>query len=248
MIRKIFFAGAAVLIMASSAHAGVIFGIILNPTTTAGPNSGSNRSGANTWQVYAVDDDPVTATNQGISSYQFQLTGAGATNHRSPNATFDDSNANPAGSGFSLARQTTPSIAAAEPTPPPGGDAAVAAAIANGDYFPILGFGQTASSFSAKYPSASPANSTAWGNYTSSLVAPRNGHNWVFIAEGTGNPTFVPGSLVVTLFNSATSYTSAFAVNPQFEVLGAAIPEPASLVLLGVAAIGSFGFLRRRRG
>jgi hypothetical protein len=242
MIRKTFFGAAAVLILTSGANAGVIFGLLLNPVTTAGPNSGSNRSGANTWHVYAWDDDPVTPTNQGISSYQFQLSGTGAINHRSPNATFEDSNANPAGSGFSLARQTTPSIAAAEPTPPPGGDAAVAAAIANGDYFPILGFGQTAGSFSTRYPSAAPPSNTAWGNYLP--VGAVNGHAPVFIAEGTGNPQYVAGSLVVTLFNSSTSYTSAFAVNPQFVV----IPEPASVALVGLVAIGGVSFIRRRRG
>ena len=46
MLRKIFFAALAALIMASSANAGVIVGLLLNPASTAGGGATSNRSGA----------------------------------------------------------------------------------------------------------------------------------------------------------------------------------------------------------
>jgi hypothetical protein len=53
MLRKIFFAGSAALLMATSANAGVILGVLPNPTSTAGVAT-STRSGAGTWQMYAI--------------------------------------------------------------------------------------------------------------------------------------------------------------------------------------------------
>src|SRR4029079_18027570 len=144
------------------------FGLIVDPTTTAGPNSSSNRSGVGTWQVFALDD---SSGNSGISSYDVSLTVSAGTmtpNHRSPSTSYDaDGGGTPAQSGFTFLRQTlgnnTPTVqlTGAQNTPP----SADSSANVGVDYYPISGFGQTASSFAAKYSNTilGPTTGAAWG-------------------------------------------------------------------------------------
>ena len=55
MVRKVFYACIAALILASTADAGVILGLLKDPANTAGVAT-SNRSGPGTWQLYAIED------------------------------------------------------------------------------------------------------------------------------------------------------------------------------------------------
>src|ERR1700759_1132862 len=104
MVRKVLFAAVAALIMASSANAGVILGLLLNPASTAGVAT-SNRSGPNTWQLYAIED--AAATDVGIQSYNVTMTNAVAINHRSPNGTYVDGDGDPSSWGFTFSRSGT---------------------------------------------------------------------------------------------------------------------------------------------
>src|SRR5258708_1282629 len=60
----------AAVFSGSAAQAAVFVSLLLDPATTAGVGSSSNRSGSGAWQVYAVDDSP---GNFGISSFDVKL-------------------------------------------------------------------------------------------------------------------------------------------------------------------------------
>src|SRR4051794_28216842 len=186
---------------ATTSDAAVIFGLMIDPSTTAGAASNSNRSGLGTWQRYAVDN---TSGNSGISSFDVTLSNPGGTiaaSNRAPQTSYDaDGGGTAASSGFTFLRQTLNNnnaiieLTGAQNTPPNANSSANVGV----DYFPISGFGQTASSFSAVYPNAilGPTTGAQWGNYLDPYLDPNEhvfdidtgqylgnlaGHHWVFL-------------------------------------------------------------------
>jgi len=259
MIRKTFFAGLAALLFASGANAATILGLVVDPATTAGANSNSTRSGAGTWHLYAVDND----TNFGISSFDATLTTVGGTftnsSNRSPATNYDDGNGNAIPTGFNLLRQTlgngtaSVELTGAQPTPP----SADSSANKGVDYFPIDGLGQTASGFAAKYPNTilGPTTGLAWGGYTdegltrTAAVNAAGTNKWVFLGEGTYTGTLQAPVGSVTVYNNfQTNFASTPPPGGASGLLIPAVPEPATLSLIGLAMIGGFGVIRRRNG
>jgi hypothetical protein len=240
MIRKVFFAGLAALLLATSANAGTIVGIAVNPGTTAGGGSTSTRSGLGTFHLFGLDQD-----NLGISSYNITMGPAvTASNNRSPVTSITDGNGDTFASGFNLLRTASnaPQMQASEPLP-------------GSSPYIIQGFGQTAGDFASQASSkgvqpgavVGPTTSAGWGSYLTSGGDAASGKKWVFLGEGTWNTSlpftgasmFVPAA-VLTAFgdpnNGSVATTSIIIL----------IPEPATLSLLGLAMVGCFGMIRRR--
>jgi hypothetical protein len=244
MIRRILLAGLAVLMLSSTANAGVIFGLLQDPLTTAGGGATSTRSGAGTWHLYALDD----GADLGIALYNVTMSGATAINHRSPVTTVQDENFDTFGAGFPAFRSAT------NANPILAGQLLVP----NQTKYPITGFGVEASNFAAKValldPLASvvgPTVSGSWGVYLPPQVAPRltsNGlRNWVFLAEGAGTGVNISQHSASVYLTASSSAADATAAQTSVELLGGEIPEPASLTLVALGAVGVFGFGRRRR-
>src|SRR6188472_2122417 len=99
MIRHAYLAAFALLSLSTTANAGPMFiYVVADPITTAGAGVAasngmtvsSTKSGAGTFQVYAIDD--VTGSF-GIKSYNIKLNGAITTLlNRSPNGTWNNLN------------------------------------------------------------------------------------------------------------------------------------------------------------
>jgi hypothetical protein len=247
MIRKVFFAGFAAVMMASSANAGIILGIFPDPPTTAGVPA-STRSGPGTWHLYAIED--AASTDQGIASYNIVMNGTTAINHRSPNGTAMDVNGDVQNWGYTLLRSGTNAnpIVASEP-------------LTGTTPFVITGLGISAGTASTQILAADAAatgitavSGGSWGSYLTqtapgslmdSISAANGGHKWVFLAEGLGAPVIpqVTGTFTV-LSNAQGSQIAGTSGGPTVNL---AIPEPATVSLIGLALVGGLGVIRRRR-
>jgi hypothetical protein len=206
MIRKVFYAGIAALIMASSANAGVILGLLTNPASTAGV-AVSNRSGAGSWQLYAIED--AAASDQGISLYSITMSGTTAINHRSPFGAASNSNGDPVSWGFSgnglrsgtnanPIASSQPLYSVADPLSSPqtpgfgrttGSGAAAVAAWDSGATGVTASSGATWGTYSSPILASAAALTAANGSngiYGQMADALNAGRKWVFIAEGTG--------------------------------------------------------------
>lgn len=242
---------AACVVFANGVDAAVIVGLVIDPATTAGSGSSSTRSGPGTWQVYAVDTG---ANSLGISSFDIRLkvaTGTMAINNRLPQTNYDsDGVGTPVQAGFNTVRQTLGNnTASVEFTgaqgPPPSANSSANVGI---DFFPVGGFGQTASGFAAKYPNAilGPTTGSSWGNYAP--VSHISGRNWMLVGEGTytdstSKPviTFVGATVY---FNFSTNFNSIPPVGGTV-----VLPEPSSIAHIGMLiALASIGFGTRNSG
>jgi len=241
MIRKVFFAGLAALLVATSANAATIIGVAVNPGTTAGGGSTSTRSGLGTFHIFGLDQD-----NLGISSYNLTMGPAvTASNNRSPVTSITDGNGDTFSSGFNLLRTASnaPQMQASEPLP-------------GSSPYIIQGFGQTAGDFATVATTkgvqpgtvVGPTTSAAWGTYTTSGGDAASGKKWVLLGEGTWN-TSLPFTGQAQQFVSAavvTAFGDANLVSVPTTTTIILIPEPATLSLLGLAMVGCFGMIRRR--
>lgn len=220
--RLIVFAAIAA-VAAAQADAAIVVGLVIDPTATAGssPDVNSIYSGPGTWHLFAVDDN---ADDFGISTYNVHLSGATVFRHTSPLGSIQDGDGNVQQAGFNILR-TTPgqyaddSIHASQPLP---------------DQSPFLftGLGQETGNLAAKVAAAQPgstllkgATSPSWGTYNS--IAPFEGKNWLFLAEGTYDAGVLPtiSEAAFTVFTSPTTFRSSFSTTTI-------VPEPITSTLL----------------
>jgi|tagenome__1003787_1003787.scaffolds.fasta_scaffold20628431_2 hypothetical protein len=226
----------AILLLSSSAHAGIILYLFPDPPTTAGVAT-STRSGPGAWQLYAIED--AASTDLGIASYNITLAGTTALNHRSPNGTAIDSNGDTQNWGFTLLRSGTNTnpFVASEP-------------LLGTTPFVITGFGRSAGSANSQVLAADPGaiavaaiSGASWGTYTTvgtnfemSGLESSTGHKFVFLAEGLGAPTIL--SAAFTVLSNAQGAQIAGTWNHT-------TPEPAACSLV-LTLLSAAGFVRRR--
>ena len=222
--------------LAATANSAVIWGVAVNPPTTAGPNSSSTRSGPGSFHIYAFDND-----NFGISSYNLTMGPAvTASNNRSPVTTIADGDGDTFPSGFSLLRSASnaPQMQGAQPLP-------------GASPYLILGMGQTAGSFAniaatrGVQPGVvvGPTTQAAWGNYLTSGGDPGSGKKWLFLGEGTWhNVSPLPPT---QSFVSAAVFT-VYADSNFNSIASPNLPEPSTAFLAGLAMLFAASLSRRR--
>ena len=182
---------------AASADAAVILSLVISPPSTAGGGATSTRSGANAFQIYAID-----TAGLGISSYNLTMGPVvTASNNRAPVTTIQDANSDFWPAGFSLFRTASnaPQMQASQSLP-------------GSSPYLILGMGQTTGNFTdvaAAGPNqpasvGGPATSGTWGGpYNNGLTS--YSKKWLFIGEGLWD-TAVPITSP-TQFVSASTFT-----------------------------------------
>jgi hypothetical protein len=185
-------------ILTASAGAAVILNLVISPATTAGGGATSTRSGANAFQIYAID-------TAGFGIFGYNLTMGPivtASNNRTPFGSIQDANSDISFVGFATSR--SPSNA-----PQMQGYQGFSGAPVP---YQIQGMGQTVGSFAdvaAAGPNQPasvvglPASGTWGGPYNNGLTA--GPKKWLFIGEGLWD-TSVPITSP-TQFISAAAFT-----------------------------------------
>jgi len=260
MLRRTFLAMVAVVGLAATANAGTVsLYLVVDPASTAGagvPAAGtfsvtSNRTGAGTWQLYAVDDATGSA---GIAQIKAALIGTlPAINNRMTQTLYDTDADTGFKAGLTLLRSgnnINPMTGSAE--------------LPGSQPFIQTGQGITAGNYST-IPGAIAFSGTTngqWGNYSPTLGAATSGNyigtgdprKALFVAEGTYTgvaPVVDLANSFVAYYTNGTTGTSAQAtLNGAITPLVSTnpfIPEPATLTLVGLAVVGFGGLVGRRR-
>jgi len=265
MLRRTFLAMVAVLGMAVTANAGsVSLYLIVDPAATAfagvapvaGLSTASNKSGAGTWQLYAVDE---ASGSVGIAQVKAQFLAAPTSIiNRITQAGYDTADDSGFKAGLTLLRSGT------NANPLTG-----SAELSGTQPYIQTGLGITAGNYST-VPGAiafSGVTNGQWGTYaalngqmvgtngkTSGPTSSGNVRAALFLGEGnyTGlAPVLDLANSSVTYYTNGTTGTSLVSnlTNLQNPLNGTNpfVPEPATMTLIGLAVVGFGGLVGRRR-
>jgi len=219
MLRKVFFAGLAAITLVGAANASTI-------------TYKMNATSATTWSLTAATS---AGDNFGLDYYVVPVTGATTISHVnvSPKGTDIDASSN--GSyGFTFARSAD-------------GVATISAAQdSTGGGTPVFGLGQVAGNLKALIPAG---DTFAGGKPDSigSFASP------VVLATGTNPANVYPiigatsTGFVFSTNNPANAFAAGGFVTPTSVsiIQASAVPEPATIALVGLCLFGAFGFRRR---
>jgi hypothetical protein len=184
-------------VLTASAGAAVILNLVISPATTAGGGATSTRSGANAFQIYAID-----TAGFGISGYNLTMGPVvTASNNRTPLAFIQDADLNIVSAGFDTSRSASnaPQMHGLQNFP-------------GSTPYLIQGMGQTLGSFTdvaAAGPNQPasvvglPTSGTWGGPYNNGVTSGTK--KWLFIGEGLWD-TSVPITSP-TQFVSAATFT-----------------------------------------
>jgi hypothetical protein len=264
MLRRTFLATIAMLGLATVANAGTVsLYLIVDPASTAfagvsavaGQTTSSTRSGAGTWQAYAVDE----ATGSfGLAQVQLALNGTvPAINNRLTQTQYDTADDSGFKAGMTLLRSNTnvnPVFASAElpgSQPFTQGNLGITA----GNYNSIPGATAFSGTTNGQWGVYSAANAAMVGTNgkTSGPTASGNVRNALLVAEGTytgAAPTInLAGSFAVYYTNAALNLSTQSNPTSNNPLLGTNpfVPEPATMTLVGLAVVGFGGLVGRRR-
>jgi hypothetical protein len=235
-----------IALVAASANAGTVkISIVLNPSAPG--CTGCTLSGVGTYDVYAQDvsSSPTSPDHTpmfGIASYGVPILNVNDFLHRSPRAQLVDDSADSGNSGpagFSALRSNNNATALGGTCPGATcGGFFIGATEDTTTPTPFLigGYGQTASSFAANVPATASIAGTIQPSWGAKLLL-GEGH-WT---PNSANRVPALGLASVDSFVNGFSDGALDTVKKQ-----AVVPEPATIVLAGLAVVGLLGLRRRK--